>query len=313
MPGEAAIAFSYSKPGPFEERLRVDDHKNLLHSLGVGYIVGAACLSYALTVKLSFRVYQPPADPPGRGFTVIPPKDYHGKMAKAPLLPAHANPHHENAPPPLTRHPSKVAGVMRQNVINANSDRSDYLANELVKNFLHGLDQDKLEKTSVLSRTEETRLAGRKGILRDTFNGDYNLYGKKDGENLIPEVPAATDRIRSSPRGSPSLATSSQIEMAFEGRMRSSESIMATIRAHSPGLRHVYNTFLKLRPGLSGKVTVRFAVAPRGDVVDAAVVSSTMNLSEFDRQLLASVLAWRFEPVKSLGNDIVTVPFTFSE
>lgn len=314
MSGVTAIAFS--KPSPLELRLRIEDDKRLLHHLGVAYIAGAAFLAYALTSKIILPpplVVKPRPNVDG-GFTVKP-FDPHAKTHV--LRTPHRNPDHSDAPPPVARHPSQENGTLHHSVLSAASDRSDYLASDLLpKNLMHELDQDKLELAAVLTRTDETRLAGRRGITRDTFNEAYNAYGKEGGKGLIPEVPEGTTgpipTHPTEPRPG-GFTGESQIAMANEGRLRSSESIMATIRSHSPGLRHIYNTFLKMRPGFGGKITVRFAVSPRGDVVDAALASTTTTFSEFDRRVLEAVSAWHFEPVKAFGNDIVTVPFTFSE
>jgi outer membrane biosynthesis protein TonB len=48
-------------------------------------------------------------------------------------------------------------------------------------------------------------------------------------------------------------------------------------------------------------------------VVDVGLAGSTTSAPEFDAQVIQKVMAWRFEPVKAVGNDMVTVPFNFSE
>jgi TonB family protein len=64
---------------------------------------------------------------------------------------------------------------------------------------------------------------------------------------------------------------------------------------------------------MKGKVTLKFAIAPSGQVVDVEVVSSSTEATDFDNQVVEKVKSWRFEVVKAKGNDIVTVPFNFSE
>ena len=58
---------------------------------------------------------------------------------------------------------------------------------------------------------------------------------------------------------------------------------------------------------------MRFAIAPSGEVVDVGLAGSTTSAPDFDAQVVEKVMAWRFDPVKAAGNDIVTVPFNFSE
>jgi hypothetical protein len=48
-------------------------------------------------------------------------------------------------------------------------------------------------------------------------------------------------------------------------------------------------------------------------VVDAAIASGTTGSRRFEEQVVRKILAWRFESIKAHGNDIVTVPFNFSE
>ena len=93
---------------------------------------------------------------------------------------------------------------------------------------------------------------------------------------------------------------------------RSSGDIMEVVRRRTPGLRHVYNNFLKKKPGFEGKVTLKFTIAPSGDVINISIVSSTTGYGEFDAQIMSAVGGWTFNKVKS-GNTTVTIPFTFSE
>ena len=87
---------------------------------------------------------------------------------------------------------------------------------------------------------------------------------------------------------------------------------MKVVRQRTPGLRHIYNKFLKKKPGFQGKVTLKFTIAPGGEVVSIAVVSSTTGYTEFDSEIKGAVGRWTFSKVKS-GNTTVTIPFTFSE
>ena len=93
---------------------------------------------------------------------------------------------------------------------------------------------------------------------------------------------------------------------------RSSEAILSVIRAHTPGLRHVFEKYLKLQPGFKGKVTLRLTIAPNGAVIELALVSSTTGSDGFDGEIREMVKAWRFEPIHG-ANEVVTVPFSLSQ
>ncbi len=85
------------------------------------------------------------------------------------------------------------------------------------------------------------------------------------------------------------------------------------IRTHTPGLRFTYNKYLKSHPGLKGKVTLEFTIAPSGSIIDLEIVGSTIGISDFDCDILNQIMSWKFDNTNLKGNDKTTVPFTFSE
>ena len=138
----------------------------------------------------------------------------------------------------------------------------------------------------VLTRTGATQLSGRRGKYSESAVEGYIESGKGgNGPGLDPDPGIhsissnSLNRLKIPPTNPISETRSSE-------SVRSTASILAVIREHSPGLRHIYNTSLKIEPGLKGKVSLRFTIAPSGQVLEA---------------------------VKSMGNDVVTVPFNFSE
>ena len=100
--------------------------------------------------------------------------------------------------------------------------------------------------------------------------------------------------------------------MGAGGGSRSAADIMKVVRQRTPGLRHIYNKCLKKKPGFQGKVTLRFTIAPGGEIISISNVSSTTGYAEFDNEIKNAVSRWTFSKVKS-GNTTVTIPFTFSE
>jgi TonB family protein len=95
--------------------------------------------------------------------------------------------------------------------------------------------------------------------------------------------------------------------------VRSTEAILSVIRRQTPALRHVYNAALRIRPGMKGKIVLKLRIAPSGALADVALVTSTTRDEAFDKAVAAKVATWRFKPVSGGADDIVTVPFTFSE
>ena len=91
---------------------------------------------------------------------------------------------------------------------------------------------------------------------------------------------------------------------------RSAEDVAEIMRQRSPGLRHVYNKFLKKKPGFEGRVVLRLEIAPSGEVLHTAVAYSSTGYKEFDNAVRDYVGQMTFGEVES-GNAKVVVPLTF--
>ena len=108
-----------------------------------------------------------------------------------------------------------------------------------------------------------------------------------------------------------SIKTPSMRDIDIEGS-RSAADIMKVVRQRTPGLRHIYNNCLKKKPGFQGKVTLKFTIAPDGEINNISIASSTTGFSEFDNEIKNAVGRWTFSKIQS-GNTTVSIPFTFSE
>ncbi|MEO7424985.1 MAG: AgmX/PglI C-terminal domain-containing protein [Fibrobacteria bacterium] len=336
MSGESVLAFfRKSKTDPFLERFAVENDRRLFGCMGSGSTFGAALVVYALSIQIfpnpgredGFSVPQPePPVWPKHGDDIIrvkPPVNYHGSIrdrrmahtdAHVPPGPGRAD--HQPPKPKAVKPAVKDPGVLKVAVIPYLKKLASGNAYNLLGNSARHTDLNKLEEFGSLTRTDPTRLGGRLGRQSNDFNQGYSEDGtadKTDGGITLPNLPTTSGIVGAVkvPKGIGGSVIS--VDQFQNTTTRSTASILAVIRAHSSGLRHVYNTHLKLRPGLAGKVTLRFAIAPSGAVVDVGLAGSTTDNAAFDAEILRQVIAWRFEPVKAPGNDLVTVPFNFSE
>ena len=139
------------------------------------------------------------------------------------------------------------------------------------------------------------------------FNEGYAEGGHGDG---LASLLGGGGGIATKVNGSVRIPAESDIDVA--GNSRSPTDIAKVIRQRAPGLRHVYNKFLKKKPRFLGKVTLRLMIAPDGEIVSISVISSTTGYSEFDCEIKDAVSRWKFGKVR-FGNTSVTIPFTFSE
>ncbi len=300
-----------------ESSMEIENDRRLYGCMSVGSLLGLAFVAYALTLHVVIHAdFYPPARPidgfhppktsriTEEGYRNLHPRPIKRQPVKT------ANAVHS----PRSAHPVKVPGSLAQKLINSKTARANLTAYDLIEKTLQQLDMDKLSQVAILTRSGQTRLSGRPGKKNFEFNYSYNVDGDGNKDSDTFTVPHSTIN-RLSPKNHPgeSLKPMPMGEVSMHETTRSTADILSVIRSHSPGLRHVYNTYLRTHSGTKGKVTLRFAIAPSGQVVDAAIVSSSTDASDFDSLVVEKLLSWRFEPVKAAGNDIVTVPFNFSE
>ncbi|MCX7727246.1 MAG: TonB family protein [Chitinispirillaceae bacterium] len=95
---------------------------------------------------------------------------------------------------------------------------------------------------------------------------------------------------------------------------RSKASIMRVVMQNLAALRYAYNKRLREKPGLKGKITVKFAIDEFGKVIFCEVVESTMGDPELENTVVAKIRLWVFEKIDKPG-DVTEViyPFVFSQ
>lgn len=183
----------------------------------------------------------------------------------------------------------------------------------LGKNFRSDL--DKLDRITGFKTSGKHEIgASRPGKVNAGFNEGYAAGGAGGIGGLFDGMLGGS-KGRLAPsglKGHISTPKPNQIEMGSGGGSRSASDIMKVVRQRTPGLRHIYNKHLKKNPGFQGKVTLRFTIAPGGEIVSIAIASSTTGYSAFDTEIKDAVGRWTFTRIKS-GNTTVTIPFTFTE
>ncbi len=96
-------------------------------------------------------------------------------------------------------------------------------------------------------------------------------------------------------------------------RHRPQSSIQRTIQTHSPNIKALYKRLLKTEQRASGRVMVRFLVAPSGKVVSARVQSSDIRDQHFLEALTSYLSGIEFRSIPSnVGNMSFVFPFDFT-
>ncbi len=206
----------------------------------------------------------------------------------------------------------QTRGVLK--LLTAQTKNASAGAYDLMKNQKFSKDIDKvLKDVAGLQTTGKTVLGGRRGKADGGFNEGYAEGGSGGiGDGLAGLLGGGGGGIATKAKGSIKTPSERDIDMGAGGGSRSAADIMKVVRQRTPGLRHIYNKFLKKKPGFQGKVTLKFTIAPGGEIISISIASSTTGYGEFDGEVKNAVSRWKFSKVKS-GNTIVTIPFTFSE
>ena len=114
-------------------------------------------------------------------------------------------------------------------------------------------------------------------------------------------------------KGTIKLPSISDIDFKYEKKAsRSASDIVKIIRQRKSGLHFTYYKHLRKNPGIKGKITLKFTIAPKGEISDISIVSSTTQNRNFDAEILEKVSHWRFNSTK-YGKTTVTMPLIFSE
>ena len=201
-----------------------------------------------------------------------------------------------------------VLHMLESQTANASADVYKLVNQQFAK------DIDKVIKNSNgLQVTGKTKIGEIRGKISDGFNQGMFAGGSGGISNDITNLmggPAGA--ISTQSMGNIKAPKENEIEWGSGPASRSATDIMKVVRQRTPGLRHVYNKYLKKMPGFQGKVTLKFTIAPGGEIISIALASSTTGYSEFDNEIKNTVGRWKFSKVKS-GNTTVTIPFTFTE
>ena len=203
---------------------------------------------------------------------------------------------------PLGLKPSNKCASIK--LLTVQSKTASAAAYDLMKNqkFTKDIDQV-LKDVAGLQTEEKTVLGGRRGKAEDGSS--------EGGDGLAGLLGGGGGGIATKAKGNIKTPTARDIDMGGSGS-RSESDIMKVVRQRTPGLRHLYNKFLKNKPGFQGKITLKFSIAPDGSVSSISIVSSTTGYGEFDASIKNAVSNWMFNKV-DFGSTTVKIPFTFSE
>ncbi len=301
-------------------KMEVESDKRLGKFLGVFAILGAGVIGYALTVEVAIPMALYSSTKEDTSQVVMKLADVEKKEdAKKKLKNAPPKPRKKSGgggKPHGRGDPKAQVTQAALKLITSRTSSSSLSSYDLInQKFAKDLDKV-MNNVSGLTKTGQTRLGGRRGKTDGAWNEGYAVGGSGGVDDLLGGLwggDAGPLGVKAKGGLGLKAPSASDIDMGQESGQRSTESILRVIRQHTPGLRHTYNKYLKTNPGFKGKITLKFAIAPSGAIVELTIVGTTTGVGEFDSEIRDKVRTWRFEPIKGKSNDVVTVPFTFSE
>ena len=97
------------------------------------------------------------------------------------------------------------------------------------------------------------------------------------------------------------------------GNGRSRSDILRVVNQNLAALRYAYNKRLREKPGLKGKITIRFAIDEFGNVIHCDVIESSMHDNALESMVTGKITRWKFDRIDKPG-DVTEViyPFVFS-
>jgi TonB family protein len=98
------------------------------------------------------------------------------------------------------------------------------------------------------------------------------------------------------------------VELGGEAGSRSPESILRVIRTNVGGFQYSYQKHLRDNPNLGGKISLRFTIAPSGDIVQISLVDSNTGDATLDDEIKDKARRMKFDAIEK-GNVTVTYAF----
>jgi TonB family protein len=210
----------------------------------------------------------------------------------------------------LTQNPSRSSYFIKQSILKSEQALLDFFKNDSIFNHIDTLAFDlSLSPDGHFSMTQ-----GNKGIKLDSLRRN-RLYGiiKAIKFDSIPNYPLYFhSSLLIDHHDNKFKLTVPDSCKYYCGRSR--KSIMSVVMLDIVYLRYAYNWRLRQRPGIKGKITVKFAIDEYGRVVFVKKLESTVNDTGLEDDVVRILKKWKFCPINNPGDVVeVVYPFIFSQ
>lgn len=191
-------------------------------------------------------------------------------------------------------------GLLSKQLANSAGDRLSNAASQVRGNTDSGSGANTLRSgVSNVKNVVKSEKIGSGGI-QGIGGGKEGNYGVEDGDIAGTKDGKATV----------SISEYTTDEAVVAGSL-DSELIEKIIQENKDRFRYCYEKEANSSPGLAGKVTVKFVIAPSGNVSDAGVVKSSVGNSTVDACVVGVMKKLKFPEPKGGGVVTVTKGFNF--
>ena len=170
--------------------------------------------------------------------------------------------------------------------------------------------------TKGLSRDLDNILAGLDGLQKGGISTSH--VARKSGasssggiDDLMGDVFVGYGDARLSKKGGGSISSTLPLGGGRTLSARTLDEINQVVQERIGGIEYCYNSELKVKPDLKGKITVSFLIRSDGVVDNCQVLSSTLENPSLENCIRRAISRWRFVAKEDVGDVEVVYPLVF--
>jgi len=155
---------------------------------------------------------------------------------------------------------------------------------------------------------------GRSGTGNSDDTADLlNSISSGNIDDIVGDIGSEVESVSLSKKGTVKVERLGSVKGSKEAvGARSEESLRDVLVQNMGRLTYIYNKYLKRNPEFRGELRLEVTIGQDGRVKNVIVLSSSMGNPNFEREIVAAVRHFRYDPI-SRGNVRVEYPIVFNK
>ena len=210
-----------------------------------------------------------------------------------------------SAKPKKAKNPSNL-GVLALIGGSGQSNASNSVVDFLVsKDLAAGLSEVTSSKKLTVGRSGTGGTDDTEDLLNSISSGSI--------DDIVGSMGNEVESVSLSKKGTVKVERLGSVSGSKEAVGARSEESLRDVLVQSMGrLTYIYNKYLKRNPKFRGELRLEITIASDGRVANVVVLSSSMGDPNFEREVVAAVRRFRYDPI-SRGSVKVVYPIVFSK